>query len=327
MRDCMAATLAAFILLFGLPWLRAEDTPDKPESQPTERKDAQITLRVQDGDEIREMTVADYLPGVVRGEMPASFEAEALKSQAVAERTYIYYKLSTGGKAAHPRADVCTDSRCCAAYTSKKAAAKKWGAKADKYEKRIQQAVRDTDGQVMLYDDQPILAVFHSSSGGATASSGDVWSQDLPYLTSVESPESKSTVPNYYSVQEVSADHFQDTFRAAHPTAYFSSDPSTWVEHLQYNDSGRVEKATIGGVAAEGTEIRALYGLRSADFTVDCTKKTVTFHVTGYGHGVGLSQYGANELARQGKTWQEILHWYYTDVQITDDHLPSRQRG
>ena len=327
MRDCMAATLAALLLLFGLPWLRAGDTPDKPSDQQPERKDAQITLRVQDGDEIREMTVADYLPGVVRGEMPASFEPEALKAQAVAERTYIYYKLSTGGKAAHPKADVCTDSRCCAAYTSQKAAAKKWGAKADKYEKRIQQAVRDTDGQVMLYDDQPILAVFHSSSGGVTAASGDVWSQDLPYLTSVESPESKSTVPNYYSVQEVSAAHFQDTFRAAHPTAHFSTDPSTWVENLRYNDSGRVERATIGGVAAEGTEIRALYGLRSADFTVECTKKAVTFHVTGYGHGVGLSQYGANELARQGKTWREILQWYYTGVRITDDHLPTRQRG
>ena len=322
----MAATLAALLLLFGLPWLRAEDTPDKPSADKNERRDAQITLRVQDGDEVKEMTVADYLPGVVRGEMPASFELEALKAQAVAERTYILYKLSTGGKSAHPNADVCTDSQCCAAYTSKQAAAKKWGAKADKYEKRIQQAVRETDGQVMLYDDQPILAVFHSSSGGTTAASGDVWSKNLPYLTSVESPESKSTVPNYYSVREVPAADFQETFRAAHPTAYFSPDPSTWVENLRYNDSGRVEAATIGGVAAEGTEIRALYGLRSADFTVDCTEKSVTFHVTGYGHGVGLSQYGANELARQGKTWQEILHWYYTDVQITD-HLPSRQRG
>ena len=258
-------------------------------------------LRVWNGTETVEMTMAAYLPGVVRGEMPATFEEEALKAQAVAERTYIYYHLQRGGKANHPDADVCMDHTCCNAWTGAEQAAQKWGEQAEAYEAKIQEAVRATDGQVMLYNGQLILAAFHSSSDGVPASCRDVWVQDLPYLASVASPESGESVPNYYSVREFTAAEFQKIMRAAHAQADFSD---------------RVETITIGGMTVEGTEVRRLYGLRSASFTAEATAETVRFHVTGYGHGVGMSQYGANTLASEGKTWQEILHWYYTDVTI-----------
>lgn len=319
MKDCIAAAVIMLVLLFGLPWLTAGDGTVEKEETPQEevgRLDEQVTLTVWDGDQVREMTVAAYLPGVVRGEMPATFETEALKAQAVTARTYLYYKVTTGSKPGHPDAAVCTSPACCAAYTDADTAARKWGDRAAEYEEKIGRAVAETDGQVMLYGGEPILAAFHSSSDGVTAASGDVWVKDLPYLRSVESPESGDTVPNYYSVNTFTAEEFREKFTAAHAEAVFGDDPASWITGAERNSSGRVEQVSIGGVKVEGTEVRSLYGLRSASFTAEATGEEVIFRVTGYGHGVGMSQYGANELAKQGKTWQEILQWYYTDVNI-----------
>ena len=180
----------------------------------------------------------------------------------------------------------------------------------------MQQAVADTDGQVVLYDGAPIMAVFHSSSAGATAGIGEVWTAELPYLVSVKSPEDSDSVPNYYSVNTFTAEEFRATFQKAHPEAKLSGDTSGWIRDVVLTDAGRVSSAVVGGVTVTGKELRSLYGLRSTAFTVEADGKSVTFHVTGYGHGVGMSQYGANELAKEGKTWQEILQWYYTGVTI-----------
>ena len=323
-----AAGLLLTVLLFGGGLLgtakspsAARPVPDNDPGQAGENAgqtaaDANTVLRVWDGEQVVEMTMAEYLPGVVRGEMPAAFHQQALDAQAVAERTFIYYHMASGRKAAHPDADVCMDYRCCNAYTSAQAAAEKWGDHAAEYEAKVQQAVRDTDGQVILYNGQPILAAFHSSSAGVTANSGDVWVSTLPYLHSVESPEGEDSVPNYYSVKEIPAAEFQQTFLAAYPEASFAGGPETWITGRQENASGRVESICIGGVTAEGTQVRSLFGLRSACFTAGAAADRVTFRVTGFGHGVGMSQYGANRLAEEGKSWQEILHWYYTGVTI-----------
>ena len=328
MRQAVVTGLLLMLLLFVPPLLFAgpgetggtESAP--PSSAPEETVpsspllDSGTVLRVWNGTSVEEMTLAEYLPGVVRGEMPATFEPQALAAQAVAERTYIYYHLQGGPKDAHPDADICTDPGCCSAWTSEDKAREKWGDKFDEYEAKIRQAVTDTDGQVLLYDGAPILAAFHSSSAGTTASSGDVWSSDLPYLRSVASPENGDTVPNYYSVVTVPAEEFRDTFLSAHPEAKLEGDAAGWITDVTENGSGRVESASVGGVTVRGTELRSLYKLRSACFTVSAGEDGVTFRVTGYGHGVGMSQYGANQLAREGKTWQEIVAWYYTGVTI-----------
>ena len=323
-----AAGFLLTVLLFGGGWLSSGAAPDVSRSVPgadpgqtgenagQTAADADTVLRVWDGEQVVEMTMAEYLPGVVRGEMPAAFHQQALDAQAVAERTFIYYHMASGRKAAHPDADVCMDYRCCNAYTSAQAAAEKWGDHAAEYEAKVQQAVRDTDGQVILYNGQPILAAFHSSSAGVTANSGDVWVSTLPYLHSVETPEGEDSVPNYYSVSTFSPEEFREIFLAAHGDADLSGDPAEWFRDRTVNDSGRVERVTIGGVSVEGTEVRRLFSLRSACFTVDTGEEGVAFRVTGFGHGVGMSQYGAELLARQGKTWQEIIHWYYADVTI-----------
>ncbi len=314
MRSCISAAMVLVVLLFGVPWLWAgAEGPGAVEKPPAEEE---TVFPVWDGAQVVEMTMEEYLPGVVRGEMPASFEMEALKAQAVAERTYIYYKMSDGGKPNHPEANLCMDSTCCNAYTSYETAAERWGENAEAYEARIQEAVRSTAGQVLLYENAPIFAAYHSSSDGVTANSGDVWSKNLPYLTSVESPEGEELVPNYYSVATFTPDEFREIFTAAHAEAQWGEDVVAWVGEMTHNPSGRVESIVIGGVTVEGTEVRSLYSLRSASFTVEATAEGITFRVTGYGHGVGMSQYGANALAKEGKTWQEILLWYYTGVTI-----------
>ena len=320
MRKYAAAGLVLTVLLFGGAYLAAGGPAAEPEPAAPEtaavHHDRDVTLTIQDGDTTEQMTLERYLTGVVRGEMPASFEMEALRAQAAAERSYVYYQLAVGRKDAHPDADFCTDHTCCSAYLSETAAREKWGGDFAPWNTRVEQAVSDTDGQVVLYNGRPILAVFHSSSAGRTAAAGDVWSGDLPYLVSVDSPEGEETVPNYYSTVTFTAAEAKEKLLAAHPELKLSGTPDRWFGAAAENGSGRVETVSVGGTDIEGTELRQIFGLRSACFTVAADSESVTFRVTGYGHGVGMSQYGANQLAREGKTWQEILEWYYTGATV-----------
>lgn len=320
MRKYAAAGLVLTVLLFGGAYLAAGGPAAEPEPAAPEtvavHHDRDVTLTIQDGDTTEQMTLERYLTGVVRGEMPASFEMEALRAQAAAERSYVYYQLAAGRKDAHPDADFCTDHTCCSAYLSETAAREKWGGDFAPWNTRVEQAVSDTDGQVVLYNGRPILAVFHSSSAGRTAAAGDVWSGDLPYLVSVDSPEGEETVPNYYSTVTFTAAEAKEKLLAAYPELKLSGTPDRWFGAAAENGSGRVETVSVGGTDIEGTELRRIFGLRSACFTVAADSESVTFRVTGYGHGVGMSQYGANQLAREGKTWQEILEWYYTGATV-----------
>lgn len=323
MRRSMAAALVLTVLLFGGAYLAAggERVPETREGDAQEQsaqgqRDSAVLLTVQDGETVESMALDQYLRGVVRGEMPASFELEALKAQAAAERTYVYYQLAAGRKEAHPDADVCTDPGCCSAWLSEEAAREKWGEDFDGWESRIEEAVAATDGQTALYDGQPILAVFHSSSAGKTAEAGDVWSGDVPYLRSVDSPEGEETVPNYYSAAEFTAAEAKTLLAQAHPELTFSGGPDKWFGAAERDDSGRVSTVEVCGAPLRGVEVRRIFSLRSACFTIDAAAERVTFRVTGYGHGVGMSQYGARAMALEGAGYAEILKHYYTGVEI-----------
>lgn len=317
-------SVALACLLFLLPLLTVtmvrreragEQEPEPIQILPPGEIDSGETIRVLLGDTVEEMTMSDYLTGVVRAEMPASFAQEALCAQAVAARTYTLYKLSGGGNHGDT-ADICGDSTCCQAYLSRERALENWGENGQNYEAKVENAVSATDGETMLYNDSPILAVFHSSSAGVTKSAGEVWVQDLPYLQSVTSPEAGETIPNYYSRVELTRDAFREKFSAAHPEADFSGDVSGWVKNLTVTEGNNVDTVTIGGVTVRGPEVRSIFGLRSATFEIDTTGEKVVFFVTGFGHGVGMSQYGANAMAESGSTWREILAHYYTGVTI-----------
>lgn len=332
MKMVVATALTLLLLLFLAPLLFLRDTPEGPAEEspvPTatlpvnpvaensdEKIDASTLVRVQMPDgTVSTLTMADYLWRVVAAEMPASFETEALKAQAVTARTYTLYQMSIGKNPNHPDADVCTDISCCQAYIDPAVAATNWGEAAPGYAAKITDAISSTDGQAVLYNGTPIDAVFFSSAAGRTLSSVEVWGGSVPYLTGVESPEGDE-VPNYHSTVSVPTEEFRSTFLTKYPDADLSGDPTRWVSGIVPTSAGGVETMEIGGVTVKGVSIRTLFGLRSSNFSVTADKNTVTFSVTGYGHGVGMSQYGANAMAKEGKSYLDILTHYYTGVSV-----------
>lgn len=322
MRKIMLTAVSLVLLFFLFPLLLpgGKDTPTPPEPDTQELRleelDSGRTLRVLLDDTVQEMDVNQYLWGVVAAEMPASFELEALKAQAVAARTYALQRAQWQNPK-HPDADVCGDHRCCQAYISPESAAQNWGKNAAAYTQKILCAVSETEKEVILYDDTLISALFHSSSSQETVNAVQVWGNSVPYLVGVQSPEGKE-VPNYHSEVRVEGDVFRNTFLDAHPEAVLDGSPTSWFGQAERTVGGNVRQISVGGVLVKGTELRSLYALRSAAFTLEPNETEVVFRVTGFGHGVGMSQYGANTMAKEGKTYRDILSWYYTGVTVTN---------
>ena len=331
-RPPLLAGLLAGVLLFVLPLLWATppaegenpqvlpaspvpavDSP-QPSTVPVGEKDSNDTVRVLLADgTVEEQTMADYLWRVTAAEMPASFEPQALAAQAVCARTYTRWKASHGG--GHEGADVCTDSSCCQAYITPEQAAENWGTLAEEYSAKIAAAVATTDGMVATYEGAPIQAVFFSSAAGRTVGAVEAWGNSVDYLVGVESPEGEE-VPNYHSQVVLTAEEVRTAALAQYPGADLSGDPSGWFSQPVENSAGGVASVDLGGVTLTGSEVRTLFGLRSASFSVSWDGEAFTFDVTGYGHGVGMSQYGANAMAREGSDFEEILTWYYTGTEV-----------
>ena len=326
----LAAGFLAGLAILLMPLLVARGEEPEPEAPPSLLPTAAIVLpgpepsAVQTWDEgktvrvllesgeTEEMTMKEYLWRVVAAEMPASFEREALRAQAVCARTYTLWKMERG---LHPQADLCDDSTCCQAYTTREEAAARWENLTEVYAQRIAAAVADTDGQLILFEGAPIQAVFFSSSVPSTEDAAEVWGSGLPYLVSVPSPEGEE-VPNYRSTVTLTAEKLRALVEGSGMGLTLSGKPSSWLGNVSYNASGRVAEMSVGGVTISGGAARTLFGLRSTCFEVTEKDGVFTFSVTGYGHGVGMSQYGANNMAKRGSSWQEIIEHYYTGVTI-----------
>ena len=259
-----------------------------------------------------ELPLETYVAGVVAAEIPNDFPMEAIRAQAVAARTYAVYKLSRGRPEAHPDADLCDDYHHCAAYRD---IAVETAAGSDL--SRVQQAVEDTEGEILTYDGAPIAAVFHCVSGPRTEAAKDVWGEDIPYLQSKVSPGG-SAYSGYEDAVTVSADDFRQKVADAFPAADVSGAPNSWFKASVRSAAGGIITVQLGGATVEGTAVRELFGLQSTNFTVTTTEDSITFHTIGYGHGVGLSQYGAKYMAEQGSDYQEILSHYYQDAVLTN---------
>lgn len=295
--------------------LSPEPSVQAAQATPVPGWDAAHTVRFLNGaGEVETLTLQEYLWGVVAAEMPASFQTEALKAQAVAARTYSV-NLKLRGTKKHPQADVCGDSSCCQAWITPAQAAANWGEEAARYTEKITGAVRDTDGLFCLYEGTPINAVFFSSAAGKTLDAAEVWGAGVPYLRSVDSPEGRE-VPGWQTVMTFTASQLGELLSALAPQADLSGSPEGWFTGLTQDSAGGVASVAVGGTLLTGAQIRSALGLRSTHFTVEPGEDAVSIHVTGYGHGVGLSQYGANNLAAQGKTFDQILTWYYTGVTV-----------
>jgi stage II sporulation protein D len=284
----------------------------KPNEAPS-NKDIMVSVLMDDKIEILELE--KYICGVVTAEMPASFEIEALKAQAVAARTYTYLKTKSKNKD-HPNASVCTNPAHCKAYTSLDNANKKFGESWEKsFYSKILSACSNTRGEIVVYRDEPISAVFHSTSSGMTENSKDVWGGDLPYLVSVKS-EGEEASPRYEDELTLNFDSFKERINSGIKKVKFTKTPKKWITHIQRNSSGSVATINICGTQFKGTEVRTLVGLRSTNFEI-AIDKNISIKTKGNGHGVGLSQYGANHMAKNGYSYIDILKKYYTGVEIS----------
>jgi len=270
-------------------------------------------VRVLHGDTLMELDKLSYLVGVVAAEMPASFPVEALKAQAVAARTYTAY--CTAAKR-HSQAQICTYSGCCQAWMSEDEMRQRWGADFERYHAVVLDAVRSTAGESLKYQGQPVFAAFHSSSMGATESSGQIWNP-TPYLISVPSPETPETMPQLISTVRIAALDFRDAILSAFPQADLSGEPDSWLGSVTLCESGRVDSIIIGGTAVPGTRLRQIFSLRSTDFELRHEGGDFVFSVAGLGHGVGMSQYGAKLMAEEGTGYTAILAHYYPGTSLS----------
>jgi stage II sporulation protein D len=253
---------------------------------------------------ILQIELEEYLIGVVAAEMPASFNYEALKVQATIARTYALKKIS--------RNEVLTDTTSTQAYIDTSQMKAKWGASFDMYYNKIVNAVKDTKGQYITYGGTYIDAVYYSTSNGYSENAVNVWGNNVPYLVSVASPWDK-IAGTFLKVEN-------KDFNTIMSILGLRIDENTEVEILSRNSSGRVNNVRIGSNIYSGTQFRKLFGLRSTDFDIKVSNGKFIITTKGYGHGVGLSQYGANGMANNGYSYQEIIKHYYTGVNIVSNY-------
>ncbi len=294
----------------------ASADPVGPSAEPVAAAtDQTMEIKVLIGGKVETLSMSDYLFGAVAAEMPASFPAEALKAQAAAARTFAVNRMLAAEIAQHAGASVCDDPNHCLAYISEQTAMEKWGEQGTEYAKKVRDAVTATDGRVIYYQDQPIQAVFHAASSGKTERAADVWGTDIAYLQSVDSPGEEAS-PRYYGRVEITPDAFKSEFLKTHADAKLEGAPGAWFTGETRSAAGGIISMRVGGVSVSGNELRVLCALRSTNFTVSEENGLLIFKTIGYGHGVGMSQYGAQAMALSGKTFEEILKWYYTGATL-----------
>ena len=264
--------------------------------------------------EIVSMDLEEYVVGVVSAEMPAWYEFEALKSQAVATRTYTLYRMQRGGCQTYPDADVCTNSKCCQAFSTHERMQNTWGADYANNYNRVATAVMETAGEVVTYNGKLCDALYHACSGGQTEDSEHVYANALPYLRGVDSPYED---PMRTEDAELGMDALVELITAKYPESGITDENAKdGIKIAAAYDSGRVETLQLGNTKITGKQARNLFGLRSTMFTITWSEDGIVFHTKGFGHGVGLSQNGANGMAKHGSDYREILLHYYTGVEI-----------
>ena len=305
---CTMFPLIIFPLVTGM--LRNQDTPysttiSSSETEPEEGVYATVSVKMKDGS-IKQLPMESYIASVVLREMPASFHKQALQAQAVVARTYTVRQMMVGKK--HGTADVCAESACCQGYWDVSDYLKS-GGDAAKFA-LIADAVAQTAGQILIYNGKPIDATYFSCSGGSTEDAVAVWGSDVPYLKATDSPG------------EENATHYTDTVRFSVlgfcKKLGLNDIESTdfKIGKITYTAGGGVDTIIVCGKKYHGTAVRKLLGLRSTAFVISATGNNITITTKGFGHRVGMSQYGADAMANNGKDYTEILYHYYRGVEL-----------
>ena len=275
------------------------------EPLPVSEGETPVIIRLLDTstNTINELNLEDYIVGVVAAEMPASFNLEALKAQAVAARTYAMYKKET--RNLDYDLVIGTSDQ---AYQNNKQLLDKWGLSFFTYYLKVRDAVLATKGEILTYDGNVINAFYFAMSNGYTENSELVFQEALPYLNSVPSAWEDESLNNYEYTKTMTKEEFCTNLGIACDTIE--------IKDIVRSDANRVLNITINNQVYEGTTVRSKLGLRSTDFEIELTENSVNITTRGYGHGVGMSQYGANGMASEGYTYDEILKYYYQNTQI-----------
>lgn len=275
-----------------------------------------ISLLHKKTGEVEQVKLDEYLCNVVSAEMPATFEQEALKAQAIVARTYTIYKILNKK---HDNADICDDSTCCQAWISKDDRLAKWEEnQRESNWQKICSAVNETSGKIITYENKPIDAFFHSNSGGITEVPVNVWGgTGYPYLQSVET-SGENTYTQYASEVTLSQEELINKLKEKYSDISIDFTNSEDIKILEYTESTRVKTVKFGNHEISGVEARTLFGLKSTNFEISRDGNNIKFSVKGYGHGVGMSQTGADSMAKNGSRAEEIIKHFYTGVEITE---------
>ena len=318
MNNKMLQILFAVLLCLAVPSVLAGlvtngDNPDD-ESVETQIPLSDVTnvhshesvrvLNAENG--VTEMNLDSYLLGVLLQEMPGDFELEALKAQAVVARTYALMRNLKGDK--HSAKAVCTDSACCQGYCQVQDYLASGGDA--KTVEKMNKAVQDTKDLVLSYSGELIEATYFSCSGGKTEDAQAVWGSDIPYLQSVDSPGEENAT-HYTDTMRFTAEKFQQLLGDQ-----LLGQPGTWIKSITYTEGGGVDTIKIGNVTYSGTKIRSLLNLPSTAFVVSAVGDNIIITTKGFGHRVGMSQYGADAMAVSGSSFEEILYYYYNGTQL-----------
>lgn len=324
MRPVLTLFIAVTIVILVLPtmivgsWEKVAPTPS------LERPGVKIQVYITDSQQLMPLALEDYVKGVVAAEMPASFHLEALKAQAVAARTYAVKRARVfGGRGcdAHPGADLCTDPGHCQAWLPAAELQKKWGMiEYSSNWTKISQAVEETAGQIITYQGVVIDPLFHSTCGGQTEDAGAVWQQSFPYLVPVTCTYCQHS-PKLKAEQKFSLSAFAAALRELDGTIAVTAQglksqaPALTV--AEKTATGRVATVKLGSSSLKATALRHALGLNSTRFTYKIEGEQIVFQVQGYGHGVGMCQYGADGMGKAGKDYGAILKHYYQGTEVT----------
>ena len=308
------------VIFTGKPHTQAAEMPKLKEFIEEENISVQAynVLDISTG-EVMEVPVRDYVIGAVCAEMPALFEPEALKAQAVAAHTYAERQRLLEQK--NPTKELCgadfsNDTSKYQGYFTVSQIKRYYGENFDEYYNKVAAAADEVLPYILTYDNEPIISAFHSMSSGMTESSENAWGTPEPYLVPAES-KADTSAPKYMEEVRLDRELLASRLTSGFEEITLSDDIKSWIQINEVSESGTVLTAYAGDLLVTGNDIRSVLGLRSACFSIDYSEDEIIITTRGFGHGVGMSQYGANAMAQEGKTWQDILQHYYKGCEIS----------
>ena len=278
----------------------------------------EVEVYISKENKVEKVPLEEYVLSVVSSEMPATFHEEALKAQSILARTFVINKLITGCNNIK-EGNIC-DTTHCQAYLNINEKKKAWGKDGDEYLKKLKKVVKETEGKVLSYNDQLVkYPQYFSTSSGNTEDAVAVFSEDVPYLKSVESPGEEIS-PKYESEISISISDFKSKIKKSIPNSDLGNNITEEVKILNRNTGGTVNDIKIVEATIKGKEFRKIFGLNSANFTLEVLDDNIKIKCLGYGHGVGMSQWGANVMAKEGSKYDEILEHYFKGSKIEESN-------